>query len=260
MPLSKSMSRCLPFVSTLTTVVPTTRSSCAPPGLPRAATISLPTSSGRSTLEMRASVSPSGIARSRESHTGQQQSRANTRYDVDRSEERVVDLSFDVNGVEPFLRFMGSIAVLAGTALVIVQLRINAGQARSRKAFDLIGKVTDPSFPIRRHLLYEVAARHADGDWTGFDRSLDDFQVRSFANIYEQLGLLVRKRVIDLNDVMEALSAQPMADWATFGPVRQHIIDSAGILFPELTASADRVYWPNFAWLAAENSKWVARQ
>lgn len=174
-----------------------------------------------------------------------------------------MNLSFDVSNVESFLRFLGTIAVLAGTVFVVIQLRLNARQARSRNAFELIGKVIDPAFPVRRHLLYEVAARHAGGDWTGFDRSLDDFQVRSFANIYEQLGLLVRKGVIDLRDVMEALSAQTMADWLTFQPIRQHIMEQAAMTFPQLASdptSADAIYWPNFKWLAEENAKWVRQR
>jgi hypothetical protein len=170
-----------------------------------------------------------------------------------------MDLSFDVTDLESLLRVMSSIAVLAGTVFVILQLRLNFQQARSRNAFDLIGKVIDPAFPVRRHLLYEVSERYSGGDWTGFDRSLDDFQVRSFANIYEQLGLLVRKGVIDVRDVMEALSAQPMADWLTFQPVRQHIMEQAAAAFSELASApaADAVYWPNFRWLAEENTKWV---
>jgi hypothetical protein len=46
--------------------------------------------------------------------------------------------------------------------------------------------------------------------------------VRNFANVYEQLGLLARKDVVDLQDVLDALSAQPMADWNTFQPIRLH--------------------------------------
>jgi len=173
-------------------------------------------------------------------------------------------LPFDVSGVEPFLRFLGLIAVLAGSVFVVVQLRMNTQGARSRTAFDLIGKVIDPAFPVRRHLLYDVAARHADGDWTGFDQSLDDFQVRSFANFYEQLGLLVRKNIIDLGDVMESLAGQPMADWTVFQPIRRHVIDQAVVAFPELAAASagrvDALYWPNFRWLAEENARWLRQQ
>jgi hypothetical protein len=165
--------------------------------------------------------------------------------------------------IEPILRAIGAIAVIAGTVLVVLQLRVNAKNVRSRNAFDLIAKVIDPSFPRRRHLLYEVAKQHADGNWTGFDRSLEDFEVRNFANIYEQLGLLVRRGVIDLQDVLDALSAQPLADWTTFEPIRAHIMREASKAFPVLAdneAGLDSIYWPNFRWLAEESRTWTLQR
>jgi hypothetical protein len=165
--------------------------------------------------------------------------------------------------IEPILRAIGAVAVIAGTILVVLQLRVNAKNVRSRNAFDLIGKVIDPSFPRRRHLLYEVAARHEDGNWTGFDRSLEDFEVRNFANIYEQLGLLVRRGVVDLHDVLDALSAQPLADWITFEPIRDHIMNEAGKAFPALADNQpglEAIYWPNFKWLAEESREWTLQR
>ena len=164
--------------------------------------------------------------------------------------------------IERILPFISPIAVIAGTILVVLQLRVNAKQARARTAFDLIGRVIDPSFPVRRHLLYEQAAKHSDGNWTDFDRSLEDFEIRSFANIYEQLGLLVRKGVVDLQDVLDALSAQPMADWHVFEPIRMHIIEEAARAFPALAKNQpglESIYWPNFRWLAEESQKWTDR-
>ncbi len=171
-----------------------------------------------------------------------------------------MDFSNFVTVLESFLRTISPIAVIAGTILVVLQLRVNAKQARARTAFDLIGKVIDPSFPVRRHRLYEVAGKYAGGNWTGFDRSLDDFEVRSFANVYEQLGLLVRKGVVDLQDVLDALSAQPMADWDTFQPIRSHIMEEAAKAFPVLATNRpglESIYWPNFRWLAEQSRKWA---
>jgi hypothetical protein len=145
---------------------------------------------------------------------------------------------------------------------VVLQLRVNAKQAKARTAFDLIGRVIDPSFPVRRHLLYEQSLKHSDGNWNGFDRSLEDFEVRNFANIYEQLGLLVRKGVVDIQDVLDALSAQPMADWHVFEPIRAHIIEESARHVPALATNhpgLDSIYWPNFKWLAEESQKWTAR-
>ena len=165
--------------------------------------------------------------------------------------------------IESILRTIGALAVIVGTILVVLQLRVNAKHARSRNAFDLIARVIDPSFPHRRHLLYETAARHADGDWTGFDRSPQDFEVRNFANIYEQLGLLARKGVVDLEDVLDALSAQPMADWNTFEPIRAHIMQASGRAFPAMAdgqPGLEAIFWPNFKWLAEESRKWTLRR
>jgi hypothetical protein len=63
--------------------------------------------------------------------------------------------------IESILRTIGAIAVIAGTILVVLQLRVNARHARSRNAFDLTAKVIDPSFAHRRHLLCEVAEKPA---------------------------------------------------------------------------------------------------
>jgi hypothetical protein len=165
--------------------------------------------------------------------------------------------------IESFFRAISPIAVIAGTVLVVLQLRLNAKQARSRNAFDLIGKVVDPSFPARRHMLYEVSKKHANGSWDGFYRSREDFEVRNFASVYEQLGLLVKKGVIDVHDVMDALSVQPMADWHMFAPIRKHIMEQTGKVFPALAINLpgiESIYWPNFKWLAEENENWLRQR
>jgi len=174
-----------------------------------------------------------------------------------------ISLDSSVSEIESILRTIGAVAVIAGTILVVLQLRVHAKNVRSRNAFDLVAKVIDSSFARRRHLLYEVAEKHAGGDWTGFDRSLQDFEVRNFANIYEQLGLLARRGVVDLQDVLDALSAQPMADWNTFEPIRAHIMQEAGKAFSALADNRpglDAIYWPNFGWLAEESRKWTLQQ
>ena len=173
------------------------------------------------------------------------------------------DVTSPITEIESILRTIGAIAVIAGTILVVLQLRVNAKNVRSRNAFDLVAKVIDPSFPRRRHLLYEVAEKRAGGDWSGFDRSLEDFEVRNFANIYEQLGLLARRGVVDLEEVLDALSAQPMADWITFEPIRSHIMQEAGKASSALADNQpglEAIYWPNFRWLAEESRTWTLRR
>jgi hypothetical protein len=170
-------------------------------------------------------------------------------------------LSF--SDIESVLGTISSLTVIAGAVIVVIQLRINFKHARSQNSFNLIGRVIDPSFAARRHRLYEVSAKYAGNDWQGFNRSLDDFEVRNFANIYEQLGILVKKGVLDLKEVLEAVSAQPLADWRVFEPIRKHIISEAAAAFPSLAEDSpgiDAIYWPNFKWLAGECGKWVQSQ
>lgn len=172
-----------------------------------------------------------------------------------------MDLSgLDIGSV---LGAISSLTVITGAIIVVIQVRINFRHARSQNSFNLIGRVIDPSFAARRHRLYQVSAKYAGSDWEGFDRSLDDFEVRNFANIYEQLGLLVNKGVIDLKEVFGAVSVQPLADWTVFEPVRQRIMTQAAAAFPALDVNApgiDTIYWPHFQWLAGECAKWLQAQ
>jgi hypothetical protein len=189
----------------------------------------------------------------------------------------VANFSFTATDIETFLSAISSIAVIAGATFVVFQLRQNAKQIeqqektleamsaanRSNDAFQLISKVVDPSFPGRRHRLHAISKRYSGGDWNGFEDSIDDFEVRNFANIYEQLGLLVKKGVIDREDVMDALSGQIIDDWITFAPIRRHVMEHVGSVNPLLAVDQpgiDAIFWPNFMWLAEENQKWIRKK
>ncbi len=79
-------------------------------------------------------------------------------------------------------------------------------------------------------------------------------QARS-RNAFDLIG-----KVVDLEDVLDALLAQPLADWDTFQPIRRHIMEEAGKVFPVLADNQpglDAIYWPNFKWLAEESRKWT---
>ena len=150
-----------------------------------------------------------------------------------------------------------------GKAILSFETGQLAKQAASATAFGVISSVTDPTFPARRALLYEVSAKYASGDWTGFDRSQEDFEVRNYASIYEQLGLLVRRGLVEVDVVNGAMSAQLYADWSVFEPIRAHIIEESGqrfqILAPDQPGVED-IYWPNFKWLAAQNLEWIRQR
>ena len=174
-----------------------------------------------------------------------------------------MDLGALMTDLEPWLSVIGSLCVIVGTVFVVIQLRMNAKQAASATAFGVISSVTDPSFAARRHLLYEVSAKYASGDWTGFDRSREDFEVRNYASIYEQLGLLVKRGLVEVDVVNGAMSAQLYADWCVFEPIRAHVIEESGQRFTVLASDqpgVDDIYWPNFKWLAGQNLAWIHRK
>ena len=83
-----------------------------------------------------------------------------------------MDVPFTMAQVESSLKILGGFSVIWGSIFVVLQLRLNAKQAKARSAFDLLGKIIDPTFPKRRHLLYEVATKRSGGDWTGFGQQL----------------------------------------------------------------------------------------
>lgn len=77
------------------------------------------------------------------------------------------------------------------------------------------------------------------------------------------LQLRVNSRQARACNVLDALSAQPMADWIVFQPIRRHIMQPASKSFPALAsnqAGLDSIYWPDFRWLADESRKWTLRQ
>ena len=95
-----------------------------------------------------------------------------------------MDLGALMTDLEPWLSVIGSLCVIVGTVFVVIRAEDEREQAASATAFGVISSVTHPSFAARRHLLYEVSAKYASGDWTGFDHSREDVEVRNYASIY----------------------------------------------------------------------------
>src|SRR5271169_5562147 len=103
----------------------------------------------------------------------------------------------DLSSISSFLSAIGSVAVIAGAIFVVFQLRQNAKlieatmhQNRSNIAFALLEKITDESFAVRWKKMHDVIKKYNAASWADFDDSLDDFEARNFAKIYELIGQL----------------------------------------------------------------------
>src|SRR5208282_4294894 len=105
----------------------------------------------------------------------------------------------DFSRISTDLSAISSIAVILGAAFIVFQLRQNGRlieastkETKTNISLALLEKLTDESFARRRKRMYDAIRKYGANDWEGFDDSLDDFEARNFAYIYELIGQLTR--------------------------------------------------------------------
>jgi hypothetical protein len=162
---------------------------------------------------------------------------------------RPLDLSSIIN----YLSAISSIAVILGAIFVVFQLRQNAKlieltihENRSSIAFALLEKITDETFAARRKKMHNVIKHAQETNWVGFDDSLDDFEARNFAYIYELIGQLTQDNIVDLRTIRNALQYLVVTDWEAFAPLSKRLIERF-----HLNVNP----WGSFEWLADETRR-----
>jgi len=162
-------------------------------------------------------------------------------------------LALDLQSFINFLSAISSIAIILGAIFVVFQLRqnarlieINSRETRSNISFSLLEKITDESFAVRRKKMHDVIKKHVDGNWSDFDDSLDDYEARNFAYIYELIGQLTRDNIVDRRVVLNALQYLVVTDWQAFKPLSDHLMQMYNLKVNP---------WGNFEWLADETQK-----
>ncbi len=143
--------------------------------------------------------------------------------------------------------------VILGAIFVVFQLRQNAKliqvtihENRSSIAFALLEKITDENFPVRRKKMHDVIKEAREKNWEGFDNSLDDFEARNFAYIYELIGQLTRDNIVDLHTIRNALQYLVVVDWDAFAPLSRHLMEVFKLKVNPR---------PNFEWLVEETRR-----
>jgi len=159
----------------------------------------------------------------------------------------------DFSQVSMFLSAISSIAVVAGAVFIVFQLRQNGRlieastkETKTNISLALLEKLTDESFAKRRKRMYDAVREYGAKNWEGFDDSLDDFEARNFAHIYELIGQLTRDGILDASMVMNSLQYLAVLDWDTFSPLVKHLSQRLNIKVNP---------WGNFEWLAEETRK-----
>lgn len=159
------------------------------------------------------------------------------------------------------LSAISSIAVILGAIFVVVQLRQNSKlidlnaklteatfrQVKSDISFELLEKMTDDSFARRRSHMYQTAKKYQALNWEGFDDSLDDFEVRNFAYMYDLFGQLARDGLIDIITLTRTFKYLVILDWQAFEPIAKHIQKRYGFKRNEI--------FQNFEWLANQTNR-----
>jgi hypothetical protein len=159
----------------------------------------------------------------------------------------------DSSAIINYLSAISSIAVILGAIFVVFQLRQNSReielqvrQNRANIALALLDKLTDQTFPARRKRMHDSIKKAIASNWEGFDDSMDDFEARNFAYIYELIGQLARENVVDVELLRSALQTLVIADWDAFSPLTRHLMEKNKSAYHS---------WKNFEWLATENRK-----
>ncbi len=162
--------------------------------------------------------------------------------------------------VANWLTVAGSIALILGALFIVLQLRQNnrllgmnatliettLRQERSDVAIALLEHLTDHTFAHRRWRMHELVKRFAESNWNGVFESEEDFEVRHFVQIYELIGTMARRNVVDREIVLDSLQHQVIRDWEVFQPHLRMLAARYGV-------TAD--YFVSFEWLASESKQ-----
>lgn len=153
------------------------------------------------------------------------------------------------------LSAVSSVAVVAGAVFIVFQLRQNAklinATIRETKAgisFSMVERLIDDSFVRRRKNMYDTIRRYGEKNWEGFIGTLDDFEARNYAYMFELFGQLVKDDIVDLQTVMNALKYIVIYDWKTMAPMIKYLNE---------TFKLKSNPWGNFEWLAKETAKYL---
>lgn len=164
-------------------------------------------------------------------------------------------MSFDLSLITSFLSAISAVAVIAGAIFVVFQLRQNAKlinatiqSNKSAIAFSLLERIIDDEFVRRRKSVYDTIAKFSAKNWEGFIGSLEDFEARNYAYMFELFGQLVKDNIIDLHTVMNALKYIVVTDWRVMEPMITYLNKQYNLKLNP---------WENFEWLAKETGRYL---
>jgi hypothetical protein len=172
-------------------------------------------------------------------------------------------MSVDLSGVVQGLNAVSSIAVIAGVAFVVFQLRQNRKlievsnkqveanllQAKSDIALGIVERFTDDSFTTKRKTMRDIIKKYSANKWEGFEESSDDFELRAFGSYYDFVAYFAKQGIVELRTLQDVLGHRIVLDWDAFSPAAEH--------YREKTFKRQYIFL-NWEWLAREARNYLA--
>lgn len=100
--------------------------------------------------------------------------------------------------------------------------------------------------------MYQTAKKYQAVNWEGFDDSLDDFEVRNFAYMYDMFGQLTKDGLLDIVALTRTFKYLVILDWQVFEPIATHIMKRYNFKRNEI--------FSNFEWLASQTERILKEQ
>jgi hypothetical protein len=156
----------------------------------------------------------------------------------------------DLSSIATGLSAVSSLAVIAGAAFIILQMRQNGRlidatmhETKSQIAFALAEQIIDDSFVRRRKNMYDTVRKYGEKNWEGLLGSMEDFEARNYAYMFELFGQQIKDGVLDLKTTMDTLKYIVVFDWKAMEPMLRYLNQAHSI---------EGNPWSNFEWLAKE--------
>ncbi len=125
--------------------------------------------------------------------------------------------------IQIWVSIAASLALVASVIILAYNVRASRLDARRNLAFSMMEQLTSAGFAGRRWNMHRSVEAGTTSGWKGFDKSLGDFESRSFAYQYELIGQMVESGTLDYALVRDFLQYTVVADWNAFEPLDSHL-------------------------------------
>ena len=130
----------------------------------------------------------------------------------------------DWTNVASWAGVASSFALVVSVLLLAYNMMLSRRDVRRNLALAMLERLAGPDIGARRWKMSHAIADAAARGWVGFDDSLEDFECRSFVYLYELIGQMVDRKILDYPSVREFLQFSIVTDWNSFAPLEARLV------------------------------------